>query len=697
MSISITIRPKQTTQKCVFLLSLVSFFCSASISQEMSRSDTRDTDIYVELNTLENGLRLVSIADTASNRVFWSIKLKTPLALELERTGVAQLTGEIMRSGTALRSSDSLDVLLDAYDAEIITTEGLLRASSPKAYAQETLALLVEVLRYPAFTETAVNEALERYRLALSTNENSSEIRVHQLSQQRVFTKKHPYGETISPSSLDSISHIDLIQHHALHYRPQYASIAVTGDLTHEETRTWIEAALGDWLPREIPIVRHSVPTKPLQNRVCFGEIPGEHLMALELSHTVSLKPGHSDEAACVVLNAILTHPTLPGSLVDTNCSTPPCSPMLTSSVRADDLLGSFRIQSLESPHHVIPFIEKSIASMQDLTLNRVDTGLVQSAVEAVIADMQLHDAEKYMEAWQDAILNREDSEGPRAFLKTLRAVTPSDIQRVAIQYLRPANLIISVAGDRSLIPEGLSRLSGHSEIEFFDALGKRVLQLDPAPAGETAETVFLDYYTARGGVEAFESLESLVQIADANAGAEMEIEVEIKTQYGVGILTQASMNGTLMMEQIITKSGGVNRMNGESKTLPESEFQKLSQHLYAAHFLHLTDLNLTAKLLGMDRAQDGPHYVVEIQSHGEPYETLYFHNGSHLLVKSVGERKGPAGPVEIESTFSDYQWVQGLSFPMTTVQMTNGQGMTLRVSKTTLNGRISSNLFDDN
>jgi len=52
---------------------------------------------------------------------------------------------------------------------------------------------------------------------------------------------------------------------------------------------------------------------------------------------------------------------------------------------------------------------------------------------------------------------------------------------------------------------------------------------------------------------------------------------------------------------------------------------------------------------------------------------------------------------VEIESTFSDYQWVQGLSFPMTTVQMTNGQGMTLRVSKTTLNGRISSNLFDDN
>ena len=187
------------------------------------------------------------------------------------------------------------------------------------------------------------------------------------------------------------------------------------------------------------------------------------------------------------------------------------------------------------------------------------------------------------------------------------------------------------------------------------------------------------------------------MQIADANAGAEMEIEVEIKTQYGVGILTQASMNGTLMMEQIITKSKGVNRMNGESKALTESEFEKLSQHLYAAHFLHLTDLNLTAKLLGMDRAQDGPHYVVEIQSHGEPYETLYFHNGSHLLVKSVGERKGPAGPVEIESTFSDYQWVQGLSFPMTTVQMTNGQGMTLRVSKTTLNGRISSNLFDDN
>tara|TARA_B110000879_G_scaffold210846_1_gene301895 strand:+ start:795 stop:2828 length:2034 start_codon:yes stop_codon:yes gene_type:complete len=676
---------------------IISFFHSASISQEMSRSDTRDTDISVELNTLENGLRLISIADTAATRVFWSIKMKTPLALELERTGVAQLTGDIMRSGTALRPLDSLDLLLDAYDAEIITRQGLLRASCPKAYAQETLALLVEVLRYPAFTESAVNEAIDRYRLALSTQENSSEIRAHQLSLQRVFTKKHPYGETISPTSLDSISQIDLIQHHALHYRPQYASIAVTGDLTHEETRTWIEAALGDWLPREIPIVRHSAPIKPLQNRVCFGEIPGEQHMALELSHTVSLKPGHSDQAACVVLNALLTHPTLPGFLIDTTCSTPLCSPSLTSSLIADHLLGSFRIQSVETPHQVIPFIEKSIASMQDLANNRVDARLVQSAVEAVITDMQLDNAEKHLKAWHDAILYRDDSEGPHAFMKALQAVTPSDIQRVAIQYLRPANLIIALAGDRSLIPEGLNRFSGHSEIEFFDVLGKRILQLDPAPVGETAETVFLDYYNARGGSEAFETLKSLVQIADATAGSEMKIEMEIKTKYGVGILTHASLNGNLMIEQIITKSRGVNRINGESKALPESEFKKLSQYLYAAHFLHLTDLNLTAELLGMDRAEDGPHYVVEIQSQGEPYETLYFQSESHLLVKSVGERKGPAGPVVIESTFSDYQWVDGLSFPMTTVQMTNGQGTTLRMRKTIPNGRVLSNLFEHN
>ncbi|MDE0978751.1 MAG: insulinase family protein, partial [Flavobacteriales bacterium] len=600
MSISIAIRPKPTTQKFVFILSLFGFFHSASISQEMSEAYTRDADISVHVDTLENGLRLISIADTDSTRVFWSIEMKTPLSLELERTGVAQLTGDIMRSGTALRPLDSLDLLLDAYDAEIITSQGLLHASCPKAYAQQTLALLVEVLRYPAFTETAVNGALERYRLTISTHENSSEIRAHQLSLQRVFTKKHPYGETISPTSLDSISQIDLIQHHAQHYRPQYTSIAVTGDLPHEEIRTWIEAALGDWLPREIPIVRHSAPIKPLHNRVCFGEIPGEQRMALELSHTVSLKPGHSDEAACVVLNALLTHPILPGILIDTTCLTPPCSPNLTSHLLADHLLGSFRIQSLETPNQVIPFIEKSIASMQELALNRVDEELIQSAVEAVIADMQLHDAEKHLEAWHDAILYREDSEGPHTFMKALQAVTPSDIQRVAIQYLRPANLIIAIAGDRLLIPEGLNRFSGHSEIEFFDALGKRVLQLDPAPVGETAETVFLDYYTARGGSEAFETLESLVQIADGTAGSEMKIDVEIKTKYGVGILTQVSMNGNLMIEQIITKSGGINRMNGESKALPESEFKKLSQNLYAAHFLHLTDLNLTAELLGM-------------------------------------------------------------------------------------------------
>jgi hypothetical protein len=308
---------------------------------------------------------------------------------------------------------------------------------------------------------------------------------------------------------------------------------------------------------------------------------------------------------------------------------------------------------------------------------------------------MHLQDPEKHMDAWLDAILKRENPEGPQAFLKALQTVNPSDIQRVAIHYLRPSNLIIAISGDRSRLPKNLDRFCGDSEIEFFDSLGNRILQLDPAPIGETAESVFQDYYNACGGVEGFESLGSLIQNGHMNAGSGMEFDLEIKTKYGLGQLTQVSMNGKVMMEQILTASKGVNRLNGEVKALSEAEYLRLKQSLYPAHFLHLNDLNLTAELLGMDRAADGPHYVVDIRFQGEPRETLYFHHQSHLLVKSVGERKGPTGPVKFATAYSDFEMFQGLAFPMTIVQTTNGQSMTLSLNEVLTNGRVPSNLFD--
>jgi zinc protease len=700
MIVSIKLNAPTFTKSVCFLLALSSLTAGNVLGQNDWNPLGKQPDAsWVHLDTLENGLRLVTLETPEMERVHWSIQIEAPQKLEKERGGVAKLTGELMRSGTDSLDSVALDVLLEQYDAAIYTADGILHASCPREHAQATLKLMAQVLRYPDFSPSAFAAAVERHQQQFKVASQDFKIRSQELALQQIFTKKHPHGERITPATLDSISREDLVHHHANWYRPQFAGIAVQGPISSEESVAWVGAALGDWLPREIPRTRHNPPAQPMQNRVCFGEVSGEDRLALSMAHVVRLKPGHQDVAACLVMNALLTHPKLPGRLVNPDCNSPKCSSSGISSVLADPMMGHFQLNAIAEPHELVPFIEQSLQTMRELTLDRVDEDWVQLAVEAILTDIskELQDPQKNLDAWLDALLRRNDTAGPAGLISALRMVRSADVQRVAIHHLRPSNLVIAVAGDLALIPSDLVTLSGTDEIEFYDALGNRQWQLDPAPDGYSAETVFSQYYDARGGSDGFETLHSLIQKGQINDGSEMALIIEVSTEFGRGHVMQVSLDGQIMWEQLVTDTIGISRQMGQSKALKQSEYQRLKHNLYSAPYLHLADLNQSAQLLGVDRDALGPHYVVEIQSEGMHKETLYFHSQTHWLVKSVGERTGPTGPVKITTTFSDYQTSKGLAFPMTIVQVTNGQSMTFHLNEVIPNGRIPSNLFELN
>lgn len=656
-------------------------------------------DSIVQLDTLKNGLRFIGIQNPDLERVYWSIQFAAPRQLEHDRSGLAALTGELLRYGTDSLDTQALDELLERYDAEIRTSAGHLTASSPKEHAFETLALLANILVNPSFESGAFAEVIERNRRRIENDTHDVHIRSQELAHQQVFTKKHPYGEGMTPVTLDSISQEEIRGHHAAWYRPQYAAVAVEGPLSNEKTRGWMQSTLGEWLPREIPPIRHNLPVKPIRNRVCMVDMTDEQQMAVTLAHTVRLKPGHKDEAACLILNALLSYPALPGRIVDKSCNSPECFAQTASALRADPITAHFQLSRRAEPSRIVEFIELSLKSMHEFTRERVDESMVQQAVNLIIGDIttELGDPQKNLDAWLYALLRRNHALGPTALISALQAVTASDVQRVAIQYLRPNNLIIALAGDRDLLPTGIEQFSGEDGIEYYDPWGNPLLELDPAPAGVTAATVFQDYYRVCGGVDQFEKLQSLVRKGQMNAGTGMELNVEIATQYGRGHAMQVAMNGQLMMEQLITDKGGVNRQMGQSTTMSDSEYQRLRPNLYAARYLHLKELELSAELLGLDRDIDGPHYVVEIQFNGTRQETLYFHEKSHLLIRSAGERQGPTGPVKVTTSFSDYRVAKNITLPMTIVQTTNGQSMTFGLNEAIPNGRISDSLFEMN
>ncbi len=698
LSIEPEIQPMIRRNCVTFVFSQLFFFLAfGQVFAQPNAALKPETSIH--LDTLDNGLRVIAIEDYESPRVYWSIQFEAPLKLEGNRAGVAFLTGEVMRSGTESMNHQALDALLNQYDAQLHTASGHIQASSPKEFAQETLNLLSQVLRAPSFENEAVLRAIEQHRDRIKSEGQDLIVRAQELGRQQIFTKKHPFGESITAASLDSISKADLSEHHADWYRPQYAALAVQGPLSPEESNRWIREAFGDWTPREIPRTRHGVPNRIERNRVCFTEVANHDLMALTLAHVVRLKPGHKDEAASVVLNSLLTNPNLPGVLVDPQCVSQECLHNASSILRTDRIIGHFEMSALAEPKDLTMFAERCLQSMRDLTIAQVDDLIIEKAIEKVVGEMAigLQDPQINSDAWLHSILNRQDTAGPLALISAIQEVTPFDVQRVAINYLRPSNLVLAIAGDPAFIPNDLISLNSGEEIAFYDHFGSRILQLDPAPEGVYAETVFENYYDACGGGERFDELHSLIRKGQMKASTGMELDVEILAQYGKGYVMQVSKNGQLMLEQFVTPSGGKNQQMGKSTPMGDQEYQRLRSNLYAAHFLHLTEQGLTAQLLGLDRDPNGPHFVVEVQSDGFPKETLYFNSQTHLLVKTSSNREGPTGPVQLTTVYSDYKVAKGMMFPMTLIQTTNGQSMTFRLNEAIPNGNIPSTLFDLN
>lgn len=648
-------------------------------------------------DTLSNGLQLISIEDSDLPRVYWTIQFQSPVHLEKDRAGVARLTAEVLGSGSDSINGFSTQDLLRKYDATLHTSTEYLSVSSPKEFAQETLEILAQLLLAPSFEEEAVTAAIQAYRNQIKSNRNNLKIRVQELGRQQMFSKNHPYGERITLASLDSIHRVDLIQHHIQMYRPQYAGIAVHGPLSAQEAVRWVTEALGTWTPREIPPKRHNRPNKVVRNRICFTDVPGETAMALTLSHTVRIQPGHKDEAACIVLNALITDTALPGTIKNSDCSSADCLYHGTSELRSDRILGHFQISALAEPHNLISYVENCTKRMEYLTLESVDDATLQKAKSRVISEIadELKPAQKTSNAWLHSVLDRNHLTDPESIISSISSVQPVDIQRVAINYLRPSNLILSIAGDRQLISDDFIVWNGGEAIQFYDFSGNSVLQLEPVKEGITAESIFESFYNACGGTDSFNALESIVKKGTMDTGTGMELDVKITSKFGVGYQMLVSKNDERMMEQTLTAEAGINRQMGRSTPMSDKNFQRLKKNLFGARFLHLAEEGLTARLLGLDRNPSGPYFVIELLSDDRPVETLYFHSTDDLLIKSISNRNGITGPVEVITTFSDYETSNDLSFPMTIVQITNGERMTFRLNKIIVNSRIPSALFE--
>ena len=238
---------------------------------------------------LDNGLRVLVASKTAVPLVSARLTFKAGAAQDPEgKAGVANLTTSVITQGTTSLSAPELATQIEMLGANIGAGAGSdftnLYASSPANVFEQTMDLLRDVVRKPAFAA----EELERQR-----QQTLDGIRVA-LSQpgaiaSRTATKVNfgdsPYGRLATQASVESVTIEDLKAFHGAYFRPDQAILTFSGDITEADARRLAEATFGDWRATTPPSAsRTTIAAQTAEPRVVVVNLPEAGQAAVSVS-----------------------------------------------------------------------------------------------------------------------------------------------------------------------------------------------------------------------------------------------------------------------------------------------------------------------------------------------------------------------------------------------------------------------------
>lgn len=620
-----------------------------------------------------NGLQLVHIQSDAYTSAALAMDWTFKPALEVQRTGIGKAWARVLSQQW---KSDTLGTGLQF--SWVVTPTGFL-GFGDAATVTEWGTLMLNGLRstpasnWPKVQAYWISSWDSAYHLPNAVAER--------VLHAEMFSLRHPYGELELPGTLEAISEAD-VQHHATSYwHPNNGRLVFASPSDQNEIPdAWLDI-IDDWPERELKKPVLSPPSKPRQNEAFIVESASDasDSVYVEAGHLMRLKPDHPDALPLLILTEHLA------STASTSFT-----------VELDALMSSLRITASGSATSSIA----SIRSLQDAmaaatrsvpTVDELDEWK-RIAHEQTLKDLQSPSATARL------FLERPDwfyAAVDTAWAAFMSPVHPNDIQRVAINYLRPNNLQLAAVGPVNSARAVAEAFAAPQHIQWYDLDAQPKSIFGPVPDGLTALDVIREHYDACGGEQAFAALSSCRRFGTMEAGGGMVMNVESEEIYGIGHRTSISIDGEVMMEQILKPGSGISMKLGKPQPMPKAEYLRSEPRLYAMEWLALDERNMNAVLVGSYQRQGSQEWVVDISRDGRLVQRLFFNSETHLLIRSEEHRTGPTGPIEVFIEYEEYKAFDGLLYATKVTRQTNNQRMVTTLNDVQPNARVSKNQFE--
>lgn len=635
----------------------------------------------IEIFELDNGIRFYLVEDRELPLINVNVRVRTGSFLApTEKTGLASLTGTVMRTGgSEMYPDDELNELLENRAARMETGIGMTSGSASmnvlKEDFDELLPVFIDLLQNPRFPEDKIELAKTQSKSSISRRNDDQAPVANREFRKLIYGKESVYARHTEYETIDNITREDMVDLHSQSFVGSNMMIGVIGDFDTDEIKEKLSEAFanvpeGEKIELNFPDVDYEFPNTV--NLVDKSDVNQSYVL---LGHIGGTRD-NPDYAKLQVMNQVLS-----GGF----------SSRLFKVVRSDMGLAYSVFGSYGSGTFYPGTFTAGVMTASETTAE---------AIDAIIEQIErLQDepvTEEELQQTKDQFLNslvfRYDSRSKilnerlgydyaglpedtfDRLVEEIREVSAEDIMEAAQNYLRPEDVQILVVGNADEIGDQLDKYGDVNEIDISIP--------EPSDDEEVAEgdadegQRWLERMAAailpNGGFEGDLSYEAENIIQSPNG--EMTLSMEQTINFPEERLTSVvnAPMGQITIE--IADGRGTMRMGENEMPMQPQQLQESMSELYRNYvYLALNREQIDVEFLGMQDL-DGEE-VVHLRVNDElPFE-LYLDPDTALPAQAQYRQMDPqqGQRVTVIQKYGDWQEQNGVMMAYETVGYADG------------------------
>ena len=649
--------------------------------------------------TLSNGMKVYLLENHELPLASGFALVRTGNLLEpAGKVGLAQMTGEVMRTGgTRSRTGEQIDELLEnmaaSVECGIGETSGTVSFGTLSEHLDKVLEIYKDVLVNPEFRQAKLDLAKDQMRGMISRRNDDAGGIASREFEQLVYGETTPYGRQIEYVHVDNIKREDLAGFHGRYFFPANVMLSIQGDFSAAEMKQKLETLFADWTVKQ-----EAAPRFP---EVAHKAVPGVYVAPKEDVTQTFFRIGHlggmlsdKDYPALEVMSDILGGSfssrlflkirTEKGYAYNVGANwganyNHPGTFQVSGSTKSGNTTDTFRLIRQEIDRiRTTEVTDQELATAKDTVLN----GFV----------FNFDRPSKTL----NRLVTYEYQGYPKDFIftyqKAVAAVTKADVLRVAKEHLKPENLVYIAVGKPADFGEPLAALKlPEKQLDLTIPQPKQETAKADSASLEKAKQLIGKLQTALGGADKIAAVKDYVSVADtelSTGGGSLKAKQTIRWLAPSIIRQDQELPFGKVIVYFDGKSGWIVTPQGQMPLAGPVADQVRSQLSRFPLSMWLSDrdpdrtvnyagggvLEITSKLGGLVKLQVD-------EATGMPLKVIY---------QQAGMTGG--GPQMVEEVFGDWKDVGGVKFAhLITINQGGKKAAESKISEMKINTGLSA------